>query len=56
MNVPVALAYPAGWWEFFRLNQTRPADPDSLYYVVSYFTRLARASTARWPPARPRPC
>jgi uncharacterized membrane protein len=38
INVPVALAFPAGWWEFFRLNQTRPADPDSLYYVVSYFS------------------
>ena len=38
VNLPVALAWPAGWWEFFRLNQTRPADPDSLYFVVSYFT------------------
>ena len=27
-----------GWWEFFRLNQSRAADPDSLYYVVSGFT------------------
>ena len=24
--------------EFFRLNRTRPADPDSLYFVLSYFT------------------
>jgi uncharacterized membrane protein len=38
INAPVALAWPTGWWEFFRLNQTRPADPDSLYFVVSYFT------------------
>ena len=38
VNLPVALAWPVGWWEFFRLNQTRPADPDSLYFVVSYFT------------------
>jgi uncharacterized membrane protein len=37
-NAPVALAYPPGWWEFFRLNTERPADPDSLWYVVSYFT------------------
>ncbi|HEY0816801.1 MAG TPA: glycosyltransferase 87 family protein [Pseudonocardia sp.] len=37
-NLPVALLWPSGWWEFFRLNQTRPADPDSLYFVVSYFT------------------
>ena len=38
INAPIALAYPAGWWEFFRLNQARPADPDSLYNVVSYFS------------------
>jgi uncharacterized membrane protein len=38
VNVPVALAHPTGWWEFFRLNQTRLADPDSLYFVVQHFT------------------
>jgi uncharacterized membrane protein len=38
VNAPVALTWTAGWWEFFRLNGTRPADPDSLWYVVSYFT------------------
>jgi uncharacterized membrane protein len=38
VNAPVALAWPTGWGEFFRLNRTRPADPDSLYFVVSYFT------------------
>jgi uncharacterized membrane protein len=38
VNLPVALAFPTGWGEFFRLNQGRVADPDSLYYVVQYFT------------------
>jgi uncharacterized membrane protein len=38
VNAPVALLYPTGWSEFFRLNRTRPADPDSLYFVVQYFT------------------
>jgi uncharacterized membrane protein len=38
VNAPVALLYPTGWAEFFRLNRTRPADPDSLYFVVQYFT------------------
>ena len=41
INTPVALLYPTGWWEFFRLNRTRPADPDSLYFVVQYFTGWA---------------
>ncbi len=41
VNLPVAVLWPVGWWEFFRLNQERPADPDSLYFVVSYFTGWA---------------
>jgi uncharacterized membrane protein len=41
VNVPVLLAFPTGWWEFIRLNQTRLADPDSLYFVVQYFTGWA---------------
>ncbi|MHC1558229.1 glycosyltransferase family 87 protein [Actinomycetospora sp. C-140] len=38
INVPLALAAPAGWWEFFRLNGERGADPDSLYNVASGLT------------------
>jgi uncharacterized membrane protein len=38
INAPVALVFTTGWLEFFRLNQTRPADPDSLYFVVAYLT------------------
>jgi uncharacterized membrane protein len=38
VNAPIALLYGRGWWEFFRLNRTRPADPDSLYFVVQHFT------------------
>ncbi|HEY8372062.1 MAG TPA: glycosyltransferase 87 family protein [Pseudonocardiaceae bacterium] len=37
-NAPIALLYPDGWREFFRLNSERGADPDSLYNVISYFT------------------
>jgi uncharacterized membrane protein len=38
VNLPIALLYPEGWWEFFRLNSTRGADPDSIYNVISVFT------------------
>jgi uncharacterized membrane protein len=38
VNLPIALVYPVGWREFFRLNTERGADPDSLYNAVSYFT------------------
>ncbi len=32
VNVPVMIAAPRGWSEFLRLNRTRPADWDSLWY------------------------
>lgn len=38
INAPIAFLYPKGWWEFFRLNTDRGADPDSLYNALSYFT------------------
>lgn len=41
LNLPVALVSPAGWWEFFRLNSERGADPDSLYNVVASATGWA---------------
>jgi uncharacterized membrane protein len=38
VNLPIALLFPAGWAEFFRLNSRRGADPDTLYTAVSTFT------------------
>jgi len=38
VNAPIALLYPNGWREFFRLNTSRHADPDSLYNVITSFT------------------
>ncbi len=38
VNAPVAIAYPRGWSEFFRLNSRRGDDMDSLYNVVKSFT------------------
>lgn len=37
VNLPIAVLYPDGWWEFFRLNSTRPADHDSIYNAASVF-------------------
>jgi uncharacterized membrane protein len=38
VNAPIALLFPAGWWEFFRLNRDRPANPESIYNVLATFT------------------
>jgi uncharacterized membrane protein len=41
VNVPIMIAFPRGWWEFFHRNSLRGADPDSLYNVISQFTGWA---------------
>ena len=38
VNLPVMVAFPRGWSEFFRLNARRGDDMDSLYNVVKSFT------------------
>ncbi|AHH22277.1 putative membrane protein [Nocardia nova SH22a] len=38
VNLPIAVPFTDGWWEFFRLNSHRHADPDSLYNVITSFT------------------
>jgi uncharacterized membrane protein len=38
VNAPIALLWPRGWDEFFRLNSARPADTDSIYNIVAHFT------------------
>ena len=34
VNVPVALAAPENWSRFFRLNSSRPADPDTIWNML----------------------
>jgi uncharacterized membrane protein len=38
VNAPIAARYPAGWYEFFRLNSQRGPNTESIYNMVSYFT------------------
>lgn len=38
VNLPFAVAFGPGWAQFFRLNATRVADPDSIYNVLSGLT------------------
>ncbi len=38
VNLPIAVLFPRGWAEFFRLNTDRHADPDSIYNVIMSFT------------------
>ncbi len=36
VNLPFAIAAPTGWFEFFRFNAGRPADWDSLWFIVHH--------------------
>jgi uncharacterized membrane protein len=36
VNAPFAIASPSSWWEFFRYNAQRPADWDSLWFIVHH--------------------
>jgi uncharacterized membrane protein len=36
VNVPFAVAAPGGWFKFFRFNAERPADWDSLWFIVHH--------------------
>ena len=36
VNVPFAVAAPSGWFTFFRFNSKRPADWDSLWFIVHH--------------------
>ncbi|ATE57840.1 glycosyltransferase family 87 protein [Actinosynnema pretiosum] len=38
VNLPIRLAYPEGWGEFFRLNTIRGVDPDTIYNVLVQWT------------------
>jgi uncharacterized membrane protein len=38
VNLPVYLAYPNGWLEFYRLSRRRGSEIDTVWYQISYLT------------------
>ena len=45
VNLPFAIARPAGWWEFFRFNGARPVDWDSLWSIACRLSTSACVPT-----------
>ena len=37
INLPFAISTPTGWWRFFKLNSSRPADLGSLWQALNIF-------------------
>jgi uncharacterized membrane protein len=53
VNLPIAIPFTKGWWEFFRLNTERNMDPDSAYNVFASFTGWAGFDPALRPGQSP---
>lgn len=38
VNLPIAILFPKGWREFYRLSEVRSMNPESIYNVIASFT------------------
>lgn len=48
INAPFAISTPTGWWRFFKLNSSRPADLGSLWQALSIFGINPRGINFYW--------
>jgi uncharacterized membrane protein len=48
INAPFAITTPTGWWRFFKLNSSRPADLGSLWQALSIFGINPRGINFYW--------
>jgi uncharacterized membrane protein len=40
VNLPVAAAYPSGWWEFYRFSADRPAEASTFWAIGHYLSDI----------------
>ena len=38
VNMPVAVAYPTGWWEFYRFSADRPTEASTFWAIAHYLS------------------
>jgi uncharacterized membrane protein len=38
VNLPIAAAYPSGWWEFYRFSADRPAEASTFWAIGHYLS------------------
>jgi uncharacterized membrane protein len=36
VNLPIAVAYPSGWWEFYRFSANRPTEASTFWAIAHY--------------------
>jgi uncharacterized membrane protein len=53
VNLPIALAWTKGWWEFYSFNSSRPAESESFWYMLhNYFPgTFGRSGDSSWTPS-----
>ena len=53
VNVPVAVAYPTGWWEFYRFSAVRPAEASTFWAIGHYLADVGffgKGYASAWTP------
>jgi uncharacterized membrane protein len=48
INLPFIITTPVGWWRFFKLNSSRPADLGSLWQALNIFNLNTPALNLLW--------
>jgi len=52
VNVPVALAWRTGWWEFYKFSEQRPAEASTLWAMLKHFypATFGDPNSSAWSP------
>jgi uncharacterized membrane protein len=53
VNLPIALAWTKGWWEFYSFNSSRPAESESFWYMLHnyYPGTFGKVGDGSWTPS-----
>ncbi len=51
VNVPIALAWTKGWWEFYSFNETRPVESESFWFMLNHYFPTTFGANGVWTPS-----
>ncbi|MDX6209887.1 MAG: hypothetical protein QOE24_2278 [Frankiales bacterium] len=51
VNLPVALAWTKGWWEFYSFNGSRPAEAESFWFMLNHYYPATFGKDGAWTPS-----
>ncbi|MDQ1731900.1 MAG: hypothetical protein QOK10_2059 [Pseudonocardiales bacterium] len=55
VNLPIALAWTKGWWEFYSFSATRPAEASTFWAMLNHYfpDRFSTPGSGGWVPSGP---